>query len=109
MLVLSREVEEEIRIGASVAVKVLEIRRRRVKLGVTAPEGTLVLRSELMAPGWKIPPRFPNDPVLEASMRDVVFDLFNGIPRSQRHGYVGHLNRILEELGCEKGDSNERK
>lgn len=50
MLVLSRKKTEEIIIGGNVVVKVLEIRRGRVHLGVEAPKNIRVRRGELMAP-----------------------------------------------------------
>jgi carbon storage regulator CsrA len=117
MLVFSRKEGERIRIGAAVCVTLLSCGSRRARLGIEAPSNTLILRNELMAPSWKIPARFPNDPVTEAPIRDVVFDLFNGLARSERAGYVGHLNRILEAVDPRgtrdgrrlKGDPNERK
>lgn len=47
MLVLSRKVDEGLHIGNDIHVKVLEIKRGRVRLGVEAPRGTSVLRDEL--------------------------------------------------------------
>jgi len=45
MLVITRKIEQEVRIGFAV-VKVLEIRRGRVKLGITAPRDIPVVRKE---------------------------------------------------------------
>lgn len=47
MLVLTRKVQQGLKLGEDVAVTVLAIKGTRVRLGVTAPEGVLVLRSEL--------------------------------------------------------------
>jgi len=47
MLVLSRKADEEIVIGGVVRVKVLEIRRGRVRIGVSAPRKTEIRRAEL--------------------------------------------------------------
>jgi carbon storage regulator len=48
MLVLSRKVGQQIRIGQDVQVIVLSIKRGRVKLGVTAPSEARVHRGELL-------------------------------------------------------------
>ena len=47
MLVLSRKADEEIVIGGAVSVRVLEIRRGRVRLGVSAPRKIEIRRAEL--------------------------------------------------------------
>lgn len=49
MLVLSRKLNEEIVIGRTIRVRLLKAGRGRVRLGVSAPRGTLVRRAELMA------------------------------------------------------------
>ena len=48
MLVLSRRGQTEIHIGSDITVKVLEIRKRQVKLGIEAPNGFSVWRGELL-------------------------------------------------------------
>jgi carbon storage regulator CsrA len=48
MLVLSRKVDEEIVIGGAVRVRVLEVGRGHVRIGVTAPKEIEILRAELM-------------------------------------------------------------
>jgi len=48
MLVLSRKREEKIQIGANITITILRIKGRMVKIGVEAPEGIRVLRSELL-------------------------------------------------------------
>ncbi|MGA2443689.1 MAG: carbon storage regulator [Thermoguttaceae bacterium] len=48
MLVLSRSCDTAIRIGSDITVKVLEIHKGRVKLGIEAPKGLSVWREELL-------------------------------------------------------------
>ncbi len=48
MLVLSRGCDTEIHIGQDITIKVLEIRKRQVKLGIEAPQGLSVWRGELL-------------------------------------------------------------
>ena len=50
MLVLSRCQESTVHIGADITVTVLEIRKGRVRLGITAPDTVSVLRGELFPP-----------------------------------------------------------
>lgn len=47
MLVLARKVEEEIRIGDQVIVRVLAIKDGQVKIGIEAPRSLRVFRGEL--------------------------------------------------------------
>ena len=47
MLVLSRKLNEEIVIAGEIRVKVLELRRGRVRLGVCAPADVTVDRAEI--------------------------------------------------------------
>jgi carbon storage regulator len=47
MLVLSRKLEEAIRIGPNVVVRVLGIENGQVKLGIDAPKEVKIYRSEL--------------------------------------------------------------
>jgi carbon storage regulator len=46
MLVLSRKPAEAIRIGDDILVKVIAIRGGQVKLGIEAPQGIRVMRTE---------------------------------------------------------------
>jgi len=46
MLVLKRKAEEEVRIGPDVTVKVLAVRWGTVRLGITAPSATQIVRPE---------------------------------------------------------------
>jgi carbon storage regulator len=47
MLVLSRKVGEEVLIGDTIRVRILEIRGNRVKLGFTAPNEVRFMRLEV--------------------------------------------------------------
>ena len=47
MLVLSRQLEEEIVIGNDIRVKVLSVSGNSVRLGITAPQAISVHRSEI--------------------------------------------------------------
>ncbi|RME67996.1 MAG: carbon storage regulator [Nitrospirae bacterium] len=47
MLVLTRKVNEGIRIGDDIVVRVLEVRGSQVKLGIEAPDEVKVYREEL--------------------------------------------------------------
>jgi len=47
MLVISRQEEEEVKIGPDIVVRICRISSRAVRLGITAPPTMKVLRSEL--------------------------------------------------------------
>jgi carbon storage regulator len=47
MLILSRKLDEGITIGDDVVIKVLEINKGSIKLGIDAPRTTQILRNEL--------------------------------------------------------------
>lgn len=47
MLVLSRKLQEKIRIGENVTITVLQVKGRQVKLGIDAPRNVRVIRTEL--------------------------------------------------------------
>jgi len=49
MLVLTRKLGQEILIGGNIKIAVVEIRGGQVRIGVTAPPETRVLRGELAA------------------------------------------------------------
>jgi carbon storage regulator len=48
MLVLTRKIGERILIGDDITITVVEAGRSRVKLGIEAPAGHRILRSELL-------------------------------------------------------------
>jgi len=48
MLVLSRRLETEIRIGSDITIRVLEIHKRQVKLGIEAPSAVRIRRREVV-------------------------------------------------------------
>lgn len=47
MLIMTRKTGEAMEIAREITVKVLEIRGQRVKLGIVAPDGTVVDRLEV--------------------------------------------------------------
>ena len=49
MLILARKVEQRIQIGRDVTITVLKIRNGTVKVGIEAPKGTPVFRTEVLA------------------------------------------------------------
>jgi len=51
MLVLTRKVNESIRIGDGILVTVVQINPKKVKLGITGPQNVVILRSELEQKG----------------------------------------------------------
>ena len=48
MLVLSRKLNEEIRIGENIVVRVLGIKGNQMRLGIVAPPEVSVLREEIV-------------------------------------------------------------
>jgi carbon storage regulator len=48
MLVLSRSCDTAIHIGSDITIKVLEIHKRKVTLGIEAPRGLPVWREEIL-------------------------------------------------------------
>jgi carbon storage regulator len=49
MLVLTRRIGEEMRIGDNIRVKVVATKGNQVRLGITAPSSVAVARMELLA------------------------------------------------------------
>ena len=47
MLVLSRRKEESIIVGDNIEVKIIEVRGKKVRLGITAPRSISVHRKEI--------------------------------------------------------------
>ncbi|MBI4504267.1 MAG: carbon storage regulator CsrA [Chloroflexi bacterium] len=47
MLVLTRKIDQAIVIGEDIVVRVLDVSGDRVKLGIAAPAGVLIMRQEL--------------------------------------------------------------
>lgn len=48
MLVLSRKLNEVITIGKDVKITVVEIKRDRIRIGISAPQTTVILREEIV-------------------------------------------------------------
>ncbi len=47
MLILTRKLEEEIKIGSGITIKVLSISDNTVKIGIDAPSNIQIVRTEL--------------------------------------------------------------
>ncbi len=47
MLILSRKTDEEIILGNDIVIKITEISKGNVKIGIEAPRETVILRGEL--------------------------------------------------------------
>lgn len=48
MLILSRKVDQKIKIGADITLSIIEIRGDQVKIGVEAPKSVKVFRQEVL-------------------------------------------------------------
>lgn len=48
MLVLTRKVEEKIRIGADIVITVTRLRNDKVRIGIEAPSSVPIFRGELL-------------------------------------------------------------
>jgi len=48
MLVLTRKVDEAIRIGNDIVITVISIDKKNVRIGIDAPEDIMILREELV-------------------------------------------------------------
>jgi carbon storage regulator len=64
MLVLSRKASQQVMIGSDIRITIVRIDRNQVRLGIQAPAGVSILRSELagVAPA-SAPPRRQTGPV----------------------------------------------
>ena len=48
MLIISRKVDQKIKIGADITLSIIEIRGDQVKIGVEAPKSVKVFRQEVL-------------------------------------------------------------
>lgn len=48
MLVISRKVGEELRIGENINIKIIDIDKTQIKIGIDAPREIAILRGELI-------------------------------------------------------------
>ncbi len=46
MLVLTRKIEEGVKIGPDIEVRILHVKGNKVRLGIIAPNNLVILRSE---------------------------------------------------------------
>lgn len=49
MLILSRKVDEQIKIGENITLTIIEVRGEQVKIGIEAPKSVKVFREEVLA------------------------------------------------------------
>ncbi len=47
MLVLTRKINEEIKLGADISIKIISISENQVKIGIEAPKTIQILRGEV--------------------------------------------------------------
>jgi carbon storage regulator len=47
MLILSRKIDEQIKIGDNITITIIEVRGEQVKIGVEAPKSVKVFREEV--------------------------------------------------------------
>jgi len=48
MLVLTRKVDDAIRIGNNIVITIISIDKKNVRIGIDAPEDVMILREELV-------------------------------------------------------------
>ena len=48
MLVVSRKIGEELKVGDDIIVKIIDIDKNQVKIGIDAPRNVMILRMELV-------------------------------------------------------------
>jgi len=48
MLVISRKIEEELKIGDNITIKIIDIEKNQVKIGIDAPRNISIVRAELL-------------------------------------------------------------
>jgi carbon storage regulator len=89
MLVLTRKLGEKILIGDDITITVSEIGKSRVKVGIEAPAGCQILRSELVAESEPRTTRSDADPVLVQT--EVI---------SRRHSPNRWATRTTEAVGA---------
>ncbi|MEG8945563.1 carbon storage regulator CsrA [Rosettibacter firmus] len=47
MLILTRKIDEEIKIGPDITIKILSLSENQVKIGITAPNSVQIYRGEV--------------------------------------------------------------
>jgi carbon storage regulator len=47
MLILTRKIEEEVRIGTDITIKILSISDNQIKIGIDAPSSVQIFRGEV--------------------------------------------------------------
>ena len=72
MLVLTRKVQEQIQIGATITVTVLKTSGKTVKLGISGPPEVPIVRAELTAKSGKRAGQLPPAVLPKAAARKVL-------------------------------------
>ncbi len=78
MLVVSRKIGEELKVGDDIIVKVIDIDKNQVKIGIDAPRNVMILRMELVKEITK-----QNKLSLQNTTKDVLHTLSNMIKGSK--------------------------
>lgn len=60
MLVLSRKLNQRIHIGDDIVIEIVDIDRNKIRIGIEAPKGLVILREELLS----APKTAPEKPLL---------------------------------------------
>ncbi len=92
MLVLNRQPHESVTISEDITVEIIEVRGDRVRLGITAPEGVSIWRTE-------IAPLFP-------AKVDIIDIGSRNVSASLNEAYPCHLHGCQDCASClQRGDS----
>ena len=78
MLVVSRKIGEELKVGDDIIVKIIDIDKNQVKVGIDAPRNIMILRMELVKEITK-----QNKLSLQNTTKDVLHTLSNMIKGSK--------------------------
>lgn len=104
MLVLTRKKNEQILIGDSITITVVEVQGGRIKLGIDAPNSCRILRAEL-------PASTADDSSSEPAAQDVSGKLPAAMVSSrreaQRAAQAPHDSRFAPRNGLQVRDNNE--
>lgn len=74
MLVLSRKIDQEIIIGDSIKIMLVDIRGDKVRIGIEAPPNVSIWRKELLNENGEIPKPKPID-VVEKEQRGLLSEI----------------------------------
>ena len=80
-LAIERKIGEQIAIGDNITVELVEVRRGRARIRVTAPKSVSILRPEA---GPRVDEIDANDPVLEAMIRNATHNVIRAYRETKR-------------------------